>query len=178
MRGTLWKTSVRTFIQTNIDPTLHRHAASTFHEGAHRAAPGMQASLTDRRGPIKMTLRWFEQPMPRFITYMLMGSAFSITWLVHFVSVDSKQKYLEMVVLHRHLSQLSLDNEAQEQLGARQCTTDLEAARVTNEKAKNAHIVVTDKLSILRVKLNVIRKATTDLIDQTERMERILSRTK
>jgi len=134
--------------------------------------------MHDQRGPIATTLRWFELPMPRVLTYAMFTAAVAATMMVHFVSIHAVETYGETASLTRHLLQRSLDNEAQAKLVSQQITTELIAAREEKKRVEALHRSATEHLAVLRVRLNQCRRDNADLIEDTERMERVLTRLK
>ncbi len=86
------------------NPAIHRHAESTFHEGAHREPPSpSRKPWKDKMSPLSMWKMMLLQPQSRGSHIWSLGALCIVGYYAFCISFDIKAHYLMNSNLHREL---------------------------------------------------------------------------
>ncbi len=98
----------------NINPDMHRYGQSTFHEGAHRQAPGDSTPWRDAGAPMHRIRSWWLAPAAKGSMIAAWGITLVLGTYCYSLQQDAKTTYMLNNVLLRNLHQESLRADASE----------------------------------------------------------------
>jgi hypothetical protein len=101
--------------QLNINPDMHRYSQSTFHEGAHRQAPGDSTPWRDAGAPYHRIKSWWLAPAAKGSMIAAWGITLILGTYCYSLQQDAKSTYMLNNVLLRNLHQESLRADASEE---------------------------------------------------------------
>ncbi|CUI14434.1 membrane-associated protein, putative [Bodo saltans] len=154
---------------------MHRYSQSTFHEGAHRQAPGDSTPWRDAGAPMHRIRAWWLAPAAKGSMIAAWGITLVLGTYCYSLQTDAKTTYMLNNVLLRNLHQESLRADASEdrarelQLAVKSRVAKDEQIK-SNYKAdlKNCAESQDDlKRGIVNYELELAReKARTDLVQE------------